>query len=78
MPLHLIHQELQPRYITIFNIIDEVMDSAIQINKTYDLSKIVTSASDEVYQNNKPILAVVDSTHRCSSMVENLHSRLRP
>lgn len=59
---------------TIFNVIDEAADKAKKINRSYDLSGIKDSASDEVFHWGKPILATVDIPSRfCASLTAEEH-----
>ena len=39
------------------------------------MESLIGEKSDEI---EDAVLAILEKTHRCSSMVENLHSRLRP
>jgi hypothetical protein len=41
---------------SVFNLLDEAADKAIKINESYDLSSIQTSAADELFHRNAPIL----------------------
>lgn len=54
---------------TIFNVINDAAEKAEKINRSYDLSGIKDSASDEVFHWGKPILATVDIPSRfCASL----------
>ena len=54
---------------TIFNIRDDACHKAAEINASYRLDAIRQSSSDEIYQRNKPHLAVVDIYSRfCASL----------
>ena len=50
-------------------------DSHKYHEQSAELESIIGSQYDSIEDE---VLTVLDSTHRCSSMVENLHSRLRP
>jgi hypothetical protein len=50
-------------------------DSMKYNNKSSALEAVVGSKYDEM---ENEVLSILETTHRCSSMVENLHSRLRP
>ncbi len=56
---------------SIYTILDEEADKAKIINQSYDLSSIKTSTADELFQRNKPHLAVVDIPSRfCPLLVK--------
>jgi len=59
----------------VFNIIDEAAGKAAAINESYDLSSIQTSAADELFHRNKPILAVVDIESRFCPLLVNADDR---
>jgi len=59
----------------VFNIIDEAADKAIPINQSYDLSTIETSAADELFHRNKPILAAVDIDSRFCALLAKADHR---
>ena len=59
---------------TISNIRDDACRKAAEINASYPLDTIKQSASDEIYQRNKPHLAVVDIHSRfCASLSQEDH-----
>ena len=49
---------------SVFNIINDAAIKAGNINKSYDLSSVKTSSSDEVFHRNQPIMATVDIPSR--------------
>jgi hypothetical protein len=57
------------------NIINRASESAEAINKSYDLSKIKTSSSDELFHRNQPILATVDIPSRFCAQADLNNSR---
>lgn len=59
----------------VFNIIDKACDKAIPINQSYDLSPIKTSAADELFHWNHPILAAVDIKTRFCALLANADHR---
>ena len=59
----------------ITNIINRAAETADAINQSYDLSKIKTSSSDEVFHRNQPILATVDLPSRFCAQADLSHSR---
>ena len=59
----------------VFNIIDEAADKAISINQSYDLSTIKTSAADELFHRNKPILSAVDIDSRFCALLAKADHR---
>ena len=59
----------------VFNVIDEAAGKAAAINESYDLSSIQTSAADELFHRNKPILAVVDIESRFCPLLVNANDR---
>jgi hypothetical protein len=60
---------------SVFNIIDEAACKAASINQSYDLSSIQTSAADELFHRNKPILTVVDIESRFCPLLVNADDR---
>ena len=60
---------------SVFNIIDEAACKAASINESYDLSSIQTSAADELFHRNKPILTVVDIESRFCPLLVNADDR---
>jgi hypothetical protein len=46
---------------SVFNILDAAADQAVAMNAAYDLSSIQSSAADEVFHRNQPILGIVDN-----------------
>jgi len=59
----------------ITNIINRAAENADDINRSYDLSKIKTSSSDEVFHRNQPILATVDISSRFCAQADLNNSR---
>lgn len=59
----------------ITNIINRAAESADAINRSYDLSKIKNSSSDEVFHRNQPILATVDIPSRFCAQADLNNSR---
>jgi hypothetical protein len=59
----------------ITNIINRAAERADAINRSYDLSKIKTSSSDEVFHRNQPILATVDIPSRFCAQADLNNSR---
>ena len=57
------------------NIINRAAENADAINRSYDLSKIKTSSSDELFHRNQPILATVDVPSRFCAQAELNSSR---
>ena len=54
---------------SVFNILDSAADKAKTINDSYALNAIRSSAADELFHRNKPILGVVDIESRfCASL----------
>jgi hypothetical protein len=49
---------------SVFNIINDAAIKASDINKSYNLSQVNTSSSDEVFHRNQPIMATVDIPSR--------------
>jgi hypothetical protein len=60
---------------SVFNVIDAAADKAKSINESYDLSAIQTSAADELYHRNKPILSVVDIDSRFCALLAKATDR---
>lgn len=50
-------------------------DKATSINDSYDLNAIETSAADELYHRNKPILSVVDIDSRFCALLTKADGR---
>jgi len=59
----------------ITNVISDAARTAATINSSYDLSIIETSASDEIYHQNKPILVTVDINSRYCAQATRMNSR---
>ena len=56
---------------SVFNILDDAADKAKPINGSYELNTIRSSAADELFHRNKPILGVVDIDSRyCPLLVK--------
>lgn len=51
------------------------IDSFKYNNEVYDIESIIGAQYDEIEDE---VLNILETTHRCSSMVENFNSRLRP
>lgn len=60
---------------TVFNILDAAADKAELINKSYDLSAIRSSAADELFHWNQPILDVVDIDSRFCALLAKSDDR---
>jgi hypothetical protein len=60
---------------TVFNILDAAADKAATINDAYDLSSIQSSAADEVFHRNQPILGVVDIESRYCALLAKSDDR---
>lgn len=60
---------------SVFNVIDTAADKATSINDSYDLNAIETSAADELYHRNKPILSVVDIDSRFCAFLAKADNR---
>jgi transposase-like protein/23S rRNA maturation mini-RNase III len=60
---------------TVFNILDAAADKAAAINEAYDLSAIQSSAADEVFHRNQPILGVVDIESRYCALLAQSNDR---
>lgn len=60
---------------SVFNIIHHAANNAEQINQSYDLSAIKTSAADELFHRNKPHLAVVDIDSRFCALLKKAEQR---
>ena len=54
---------------SVFNILDAAADKAEAINGAYDLSPIQSSAADEVFHRNQPILGIVDIESRYCALL---------
>lgn len=59
----------------IFNVMDNASEKAKSINDSYDLSLIKTSAADELFHRNKPILDVVDVDSRFCALLAKADKR---
>jgi hypothetical protein len=60
---------------SVFNILDGAADNATQVNESYDLSTIKTSAADELFHRNAPILGVVDIPSRFCALLAKADDR---
>lgn len=60
---------------SIFNVMDDASEKAKVINDSYDLSLIKTSAADELFHRNKPILDVVDIDSRFCALLAKADRR---
>jgi hypothetical protein len=60
---------------TVFNILDAAADKAAAINEAYDLSAIQSSAADEVFHRNQPILGIVDIESRYCALLAQSDDR---
>jgi hypothetical protein len=59
---------------TIFNILNDAIQKAKIINRTQDLSNVKIAAPDELFQNNHPVLAGVDTASLyCYLLAEEQH-----
>ncbi len=59
----------------VFNVMDDASKKAKSINDGYDLSLIKTSAADELFHRNKPILDVVDIDSRFCALLAKADRR---
>jgi hypothetical protein len=57
----------------VHSVVKDAIDKAKPINDSQDLSRVAVAALDEIFQNGKPALAVVDvfSTYCCSLSLED-------
>jgi len=60
---------------SVFNILDAAADKAAAINDAYDLSTIQSSAADEVFPRNQPILGIVDIESRYCALLAKSNDR---
>ena len=60
---------------TVFNMMDDASEKAKVINDSYDLSLIKTSAADELFHRNKPILDIVDIDSRFCALLAKADRR---
>ena len=60
---------------SIFDVMDDASDKAKILNEGYDLSLIKTSAADELFHRNKPILAAVDIDSRFCALLASASKR---
>jgi hypothetical protein len=60
---------------SVFNILDAAADKAASINAAYDLSSIQSSAADEVFHRNQPILGIVDIESRYCALLAKSDER---
>jgi hypothetical protein len=60
---------------SVFNILDATADKAASINDAYDLSSIQSSAADEVFHRNQPILGIVDIESRYCALLAKSDDR---
>ena len=60
---------------TVFNVMDDASNKAKAINQSYDLSLIKTSAADELFHRNKPILDAVDIDSRFCALLAKADKR---
>jgi hypothetical protein len=60
---------------SVFNILDAAADKAAALNTAYELSPIRSSAADEVFHRNRPILSVVDIESRFCALLARADDR---
>ena len=60
---------------SIFNILDATGDKARAINDSYALSAIQSSAADELFHRNQPILSMVDIDSRYCALLAKSDDR---
>src|SRR6202047_35205 len=60
---------------SVFNILDAAADKAAALNTAYELSPIRSSAADEVFHRNQPILSVVDIESRFCALLARADDR---
>lgn len=60
---------------SVFNILDAEADKATSMNGTYDLSLIKSSAGDEMFHRNQPILSIVDIESRFCALLAKANDR---
>jgi hypothetical protein len=60
---------------SVFNTLDAAADKAACINDTYELSSIKSSAADEIFHRNQPILSVVDIASRFCALLVKANER---
>ncbi len=60
---------------SVFNILHVAADKAAAITATYDLGSIQSSAADEVFHRNQPILGIVDIESRYCALLAKSDDR---
>lgn len=60
---------------SVFNILDVTADKAASINGAYELSAINSSAADEVFHRNHPMLSIVDIESRFCALLAKANDR---
>ena len=60
---------------SVFNILEAAADKAAVLNDAYDLSPIRSSAADELFHRNRPLLGVVDIDSRFCALLAKSESR---
>jgi len=60
---------------SVFNILDAAADKATAINDDYDLSPIRSSAADELFHWNRPLLTTVDIESRFCALLAKSEDR---
>jgi len=60
---------------SVFNILDAAADKAASVNGAYELSSIKSSAADEVFHRNQPILSIVDIESRYCALLAKANDR---
>ena len=63
---------------SVFNILDAAADKAAALNTAYELSPIRSSAADEVFHRNQPILSVVDIESRAHCWPGRMIATMKP
>jgi hypothetical protein len=60
---------------SVFNILDVTANKAASINGAYELSAINSSAADEVFHRNRPMLSIVDIESRFCALLAKANDR---
>jgi hypothetical protein len=60
---------------SVFNILDAAADKAESINNAYELNAIRSSAADELFHRNQPILSIVDIESRFCALLARANDR---
>jgi hypothetical protein len=60
---------------SVFNILDAAADQAASVNASYELNTIKSSAGDEIFHRNQPILSIVDIESRFCALLAKANDR---